>query len=43
MVKDWQENLEKAVDALLQSNDRAISFFTRKDLLGESVGPVSQA
>ena len=43
MVKDWQENLEKVVDALLQSNDRAISFFTRKDLLGESVGPVSQA
>jgi hypothetical protein len=42
MVKDWQENLEKAVDTLLQSNDRAISFFTRTDLLGEPVGLVNQ-
>jgi hypothetical protein len=26
MVKDWRDNLDKAVDALLQSNDRDISF-----------------
>ncbi len=41
-MKDWRENLNKAVSALLLSNDRAIIYFTRNDLLGESIGPVSQ-
>lgn len=42
MMTDWQNILEKAVDALLESDDRAINYFTRNDLLGEPVGPVSQ-
>lgn len=42
MIKDWRKNLDKAVNALLQSDDRAVVYFTRNDLLAESVGPVSQ-
>lgn len=42
MIKDWRENLDKAANALLKSDDRAVIYFTRNDLLGESVGPINQ-
>src|SRR4030042_1274600 len=42
MVKDWREILDKAVDTLLKTDDRTIVYFSRNDLLEESVGPVSQ-
>jgi hypothetical protein len=42
MEREWQLVLDKAVNALLASNNRAIIYFTRNDLLEESVGTVSQ-
>lgn len=38
--KNSQEQLHDSVAALLATKDDAISYFTRRDLLGESVGPI---
>jgi hypothetical protein len=42
MMRDWREVFDRAVNALLKTDEKAIVYFTRNDLLGELVGPVSQ-
>ncbi len=41
-MRDWREVFDRAVNALLKTDDRAILFFTRNDLLEESVGLVNR-
>jgi hypothetical protein len=40
MKPDWQEQLRNAIEALLAAKEEAIVYFTRRDLLGEAVGPI---
>ncbi len=39
-MKCWQERLHNTVAALLATKNEAIVYFTRRDLLGETVGPI---
>jgi hypothetical protein len=38
--KAWREQRRNAIDALLATENQAIVYFTRRDLLGEVTGPV---
>ena len=40
MNNNWQEQLRNAIAALLATKNEAIIYFTRRDLLGETVGPI---
>jgi hypothetical protein len=40
MKPNWQEQLRNAIESLLATKDKAIVYFTRRDLLGEAVGPI---
>jgi hypothetical protein len=37
---DWREQLRHATQALLTTENAAVVYFTRRDLIGEAVGPV---
>jgi hypothetical protein len=39
--KIWQEKLRDAIAALLDTENEAVVYFTRRDLLGEAVTPVN--
>jgi len=40
MKKDLQEELHSTIEALLATKNDAINYFTHRDLLGESTGPI---
>ena len=40
MNENWQEELCNATAALLDTKNEAVVYFTRRDLLGEVVGPI---
>lgn len=42
MMKTWQKVLDNSIEALLTAKDEAIVYFTRRDLLGEEVGPINR-
>lgn len=40
MNQNWQRQLSQAVSTLLVSKNEAVIYFTHRDLLGETVGPI---